>query len=254
MERLLKKLKDISLNEVIKVEESDFQFFALKNLFENLNPPVINKFPLNKGKLKGDFYLSLIIANSLICYQLSSNWEKYWEEFSNYFSKNIISNKNEVISKLWDFVKHSKWNKRFIETKIKRLEKLKPFLNEFIWNEEFFYENMEKLCEKLAKTMNQKITDKTIVFAVKMFSYGARNYFNKFTKFPFSISIPIDSRLTKIYKIYNEDKNLKIDDFYDILARKLNIPPLHLDAVLWVNFDKLKLKNLKNIYNANIHL
>jgi|GEM_PF-947138 len=73
MERLLKKLKDISLNEVIKVEESDFQFFALKNLFENLNPPVINKFPLNKGKLKGDFYLSLIIANSLICYQLSSN-------------------------------------------------------------------------------------------------------------------------------------------------------------------------------------
>jgi N-glycosylase/DNA lyase len=30
---------------------------------------------------------------------------------------------------------------------------------------------MEKLCEKLAKTMNQKTTDKTIVFAVKMFSY-----------------------------------------------------------------------------------
>jgi DNA-(apurinic or apyrimidinic site) lyase len=87
--------------------------------------------------------------------------------------------------------------------------------------------------------MNQKTTDKTIVFAVKMFSYWARNYFNKFIEFPFSISIPIDSRLTNLYETYNEDKDLKIDTFYEILAKKLNISPLHLDAVLWVNYDKL---------------
>lgn len=224
MQELLEKLKNISLNEAIKIEESDLQFFALKKLFENI-----------KSK---DIYLALILSNAIICYQLSSSWEKYWEEFSEYFSKNEVL-KNDLIQKLWIFITNSKWNKRFVETKIKRLEKLKPFLDEFIWNEKFFYENMEKLCEKLAKTMKQKITDKTIVFAVKMFSYWARNYFNNFIEFPFSISIPIDSRLTNLYETYNEDKNLKIDTFYDILSKKTNIPPLHLDAVLWVNYDKL---------------
>lgn len=224
MQELLEKLKNISLNEAIKIEESDLQFFALKKLFENI-----------KSK---DIYLALILSNAIICYQLSSSWEKYWEEFSEYFSKNEVL-KNDLIQKLWIFITNSKWNKRFVETKIKRLEKLKPFLDEFIWNEKYFYENMEKLCEKLAKTMNQKTTDKTIVFAVKMFSYWARNYFDKFIEFPFSISIPIDSRLTNLYETYNEDKNLKIDTFYDILSKKTNIPPLHLDAVLWVNYDKL---------------
>ncbi len=224
MQELLEKLKNISLNEAIKIEESDLQFFALKKLFENI-----------KSK---DIYLALILSNAIICYQLSSSWEKYWEEFSEYFSKNEVL-KNDLIQKLWIFITNSKWNKRFVETKIKRLEKLKPFLDEFIWNEKFFYENMEKLCEKLAKTMKQKITDKTIVFAVKMFSYWARNYFNNFIEFPFSISIPIDSRLTNLYETYNEDKDLKIDTFYEILAKKLNISPLHLDAVLWVNYDKL---------------
>jgi DNA-(apurinic or apyrimidinic site) lyase len=87
--------------------------------------------------------------------------------------------------------------------------------------------------------MNQKKEDKTIVFAVKMFSYWARNYFEKLIYFPENINIPIDSRLTKIYEIYNEDENLNIKDFYKILSQKLNIPELHLDAIIWVNFEKL---------------
>lgn len=224
MQKLLQKIKNVSINDIIKIEELDLQFFALKELFKNIQ---------NK-----DIYLALIISNAIICYQLSSSWEEYWKEFSKYFGENEL-NKNNLIEKLWFFIANSKWNKRFVETKIKRLKKLKPFLEDFIWNEKYFFENMEKLSERLAKTMNQKITDKTIVFAVKMFSYWARNYFNEIIEFPFSISIPIDSRLTKIYKKYNEDKNLKIDDFYNILSKKTGIPPLHLDAVLWVNYNKL---------------
>jgi DNA-(apurinic or apyrimidinic site) lyase len=41
----------------------------------------------------------------------------------------------------------------------------------FFKNEEKYYENMSLLQEELAKIMNQKKEDKTIVFAVKMFSY-----------------------------------------------------------------------------------
>lgn len=224
MQKLLEKIKNISIEDAIKIEESDLQFFALKKLFENI-----------KNK---DAYLSLIIANSIICYQLSSTWEKYWEEFSKYFSENEIS-KNDLIEKLWTFITNSKWNKRFVETKKTRLLKLKPFLDIFFGNEKFYYENMDILQSILAKTMNQKPTDKTIVFAVKMFSYASRNYFQNIIHFPFTVSIPIDSRLTKLYDIYNTDENLKIDNFYELLAQKTWLPPLHLDAVLWVNFEKL---------------
>jgi len=224
VQKLLEKIKNISIIDAIKIEESDLQFFALKKLFKNI-----------KNK---DTYLALILTNSIVCYQLSSSWENYWDEFSSYFSKNEI-NKNNLVEKLWFFIANSRWNKRFLKTKIKRIEKLKPFLEKFIWNEKFYYSNMEKLNYELAKTMNQKLNDKTIVFAVKMFSYWARNYFNELIKFPFSISIPIDSRLKKIYEIYNRDENLKIDDFYNILSRKISIPPLHLDAILWVNYNKL---------------
>lgn len=226
MQKLLEIFKNININDAIKIEESDFQYIALKNLYLNI-----------KNK---DFYLSLIIANSIVCYQLSSTWEKYWEEFCSYFiAKWIINNEQLIIDEMSKFIKQSKWNKRFVETKIKRLKRLFPFLEIFFKNEKKYYENMTLLQEELAKIMNQKREDKTIVFAVKMFSYWARNYFEELIYFPKNINIPIDSRLTKIYEIYNEDKNLKIKDFYKVLSEKLNIPELHLDAIIWVNSDKL---------------
>jgi N-glycosylase/DNA lyase len=46
-----------------------------------------------------------------------------------------------------------------------------PFLERFYKKEENYYENMILLQQELAKTMNQKKDDKTIVFAVKMFYY-----------------------------------------------------------------------------------
>jgi N-glycosylase/DNA lyase len=57
MKKLFEKLKKYSISDAIKIEESDRQFIALNNLYQNIQ---------NK-----DFYLPLIISNSLICYQLS---------------------------------------------------------------------------------------------------------------------------------------------------------------------------------------
>lgn len=225
MELLLQKLGNVNINDAIKIEETDFQFISLKNLYFNI-----------KNK---DFYLPLIIANSIICYQLSSTWEKYWEEFSENTSNYNFQSIDDIFNFFKDFLPKSKWNKRFIETKLKRLEKLKPFLESFFKNERKYYDNMILLQEELAQTMNQKKEAKTIVFGVKMFSYWARNFFDKLIIFPFEINIPIDSRLTNIYELYNEDTNLKIQDFYKKLSHKLNIPELHLDAIIWVNYNKL---------------
>ena len=224
MEEFLEKISVLSKN-FIKIEENDSQYISLKNLYFNI-----------KNK---DFYLSLILANSIICYQLSSTWEKYWEEFSIYFSNIEIKNIDELIINIEIFIKQSKWNRRFIDTKVKRLNKLKDFLKDFMKLEMYYYENMNILCDDLAKNLNQQITAKTIVFGVKMFWYGSRIKFNKIINFPFNIFIPIDSRLKKIYELYNKDETIKIEEFYLTLSKKLNIPLLHLDAIIWVNYNKL---------------
>jgi N-glycosylase/DNA lyase len=86
--------------------------------------------------------------------------------------------------------------------------------------------------------MKQKFDAKTIVFAVKMLSYWARNIFKKIHLFPENINIPIDSRLIALFEEYKWNyKN--IFDFYFDLSKKLNIPQLHLDAIVWVNYDNL---------------
>ena len=223
MQELYNKLKQYSVSDSIKIEESDRQYVALKKLSENI-----------KNK---EIYLSLILANSIICYQLSWKWEDYWEEFWYYFSNNNIK-KEEIINELWKFISNSKNNKRFIDTKVKRLEKLKPFLEFFLWNEEEYYDDMEKLRDELAKTMKQKKDAKTIVFAVKMFSYWARNIYNKLNFFPKNINVPVDSRLIALFEKYKWDYE-NINDFYFNLSEKLNIPELHLDAIVWVNYDEL---------------
>jgi len=222
MQELYNKLQWFDLNYAIKLEETDRQFIALKSLIEK-----------NQNK---EEVLALVVANSIICYQLSGTWENYWEEFSSYFAEKKISYEN-IVFLLWEFIKQSKNNKRFIDTKVKRLEKVKFALDLFEWKEEYFYQNMIELRDLLAKTMKQKITDKTIVFAVKMFGYVARNiYF--FVAYPKEIFIPIDSRLTNLFEKYKGDYS-DINKFYLDLSEKMDVALLHLDWIVWINYEEL---------------
>ena len=227
MHELYNKIKKYTISDAIKIEETDRQYIALKELSEKISDK--------------NLYLSLILSNALICYQLSWKWEDYWEEFSEYFRPppNLLLVKEGGIEhNIWVFIKQSKNNKRFIDTKIKRLEKLKPFLEQFIWKEEYYYDNMEELRNELAKTMKQKVDAKTIVFAIKMFNYWARNIYNRLEYFPENISIPIDSRLINLFEKYKWEYD-NITKFYSDLSKKLNIPELHLDAIIWVNYNEL---------------
>jgi len=226
MGKLYNKLKKYSIEDAIKFEEQDRQFLALKNLY-------VNK------KFQDELYLLLIIINALISFQLSWKWEDYWEEFS---VKSEENNKIEDVYNLFeDLLKNGKNNRRFVDMKLKRVEK---FLNWFSFEKsedlEYFYKNMDILAKDLAKVMNQKVDAKTIVFAVKMFSYWARNVFWYLQNFPGNLMIPIDSRLDNLYKKYNwEWSKREIKNYYIELSKKLNISLLHLDAILWVNYDDL---------------
>ncbi len=120
MQKLYNKLSKYTLKDAIKLEESDRQFIALKKLEQYISDK--------------ELYLSLIIANSIICYQLSGKGEDYWEEFSDFFSSLPLVKRKypkgdgffkiDLISELSNFFSNSKNNKRFIDTKNKRLEKI----------------------------------------------------------------------------------------------------------------------------------
>lgn len=217
---LYDKIRHLTLEDSINIEESDRQFKALKKLHK---------------KIDNKYYLQLIIANSLICYQLSWKWEDYWEEFSEYFSSKNFENLEDLIESIKEFLPKSKNNKRFVRIKSKRLDKSLNILRELLWKEAFYYKNMLTLRDLIAKNMNQQKDAKTVVFAIKMFSYWARNIFWR-ELYPKEIKIPIDSRLIKLHEIYWK---WEVMSFYDDVSARTWLPPLHLDPIIWINYDKL---------------
>ena len=226
---LINFLKENSnIDKIRYIEENkDLQFLALKKLYEN-------------KKFSNENYLYLILANSLVCYQLSGKWEQYWEEFSN-MALQYFNNDFWKIDIIWFFeflFKNWKYNKRFVSNKLKRINKFLSFYEDFFSNAKQFYYDMKKLNKIISQIMNQKENSKTIVFSIKMFGYGGRLVYKKFISYPMDIYIPIDSRLTKLYEIYWKDFE-DINQFYKFLLQQIQVPPLHLDSILWVNFDYL---------------
>ena len=262
-------LKNFTLEDALKIESQDRQFLALKKLYEN-------------KKFSDELYLFLIIASALISFQLSWKGEDYWEEFSFEARRGcrIGQKREDILLFFEDLLRNGKNNRRFVDMKLKRIQKIvwcqenikRISHNDSRWYQddnfkrnklinlgldwwELYYKNMDRLAQDLAAIMGQVKDAKTIVFAVKMFSYGARNVFGYVEKFPFSLNIPIDSRLEKLYLIetrwevrWGQMKKKDIKNFYQGLAKKLNIPSLHLDAILWVNFAKIeKMLNVRDV-------
>ena len=94
--RLYSKLKRYNLQDALYIEKSDRQFLALQDLWRS-------------KKLNRENYLSLILSNSIVCYQLSSTGENYWEEFSQYFSENDFYFYDDgIINELKKFLEESK--------------------------------------------------------------------------------------------------------------------------------------------------
>ncbi len=238
-EELIEVLKSFTLEDIFKIEEKiDRQYLALKKLYLKLENK--NIFPV------------LVIFNSLVSYQLNTYGENYWEEFSKYFSINQPKIKKEETNKekckklfnlFKEFLLNSKGNRRFLNSKIKRLEKFLSVCDKIMKNSEYFYENQEKLLELLSKTMNQKKEAKTLVFSIKMFGYSMRIKTKERKMFSFNIAIPLDSRIKRITKNFtNKDPIL----FWFKVSKIVNIPPLHLDSLIWLLYREKEETFLKH--------
>ena len=230
MQKLLEYFQNYTLEDIILAEEYDSQFQVLRKAFPSIDEKA---------------FVVWIVTNAIICYQLSSSGESYWQEIAeflkNFYPKNSshILTSEKIISDFLTFLPKSTGNKRLVNMKTKRLQKFQAFLDIFLENPEYFYNNQDEFLQTLCKIMKQKISDKTIVFTLKMFLYAGRiNYwYTKLAdkKYP----IPIDSRLTKIYLTHNTKKSLKIERFYELLCKKLWFPAIHFDAILWMKADEL---------------
>lgn len=200
-------IKEVGIEGARYIEENiDKQYLALKTLYNKLNT---------------DKFLTLIVKNALISYQLTSKGEEYWMEFSEYFSTNPDGS-------LEDFLKNSQGNRMYHKAKLSRLKKLE---DEVFGLE--YYENMEKLKEILENKLES--TGKTVYFAVKMYGYGARIVKNKFIPYPMSIPIPYDLRIIRLSERLGWDFNR-----WNQIALATKVPPLHIDSILWPLLSKDK--------------
>jgi len=226
MNELIKILEKFSLEDTYNIEENDRQFLAISRMFHNLK---------NKK-----YFFPIIMINSLVWYQLSWTWEEYWEELVEFSIKYNFPAEfifDEIYKFFQEFLPQSKCNKRLLNMKIPRIIKMKWIFEEFIGKEKYYYDNIIVLQNLLTKQMKQKKDDKTILFTIKMFHYGARIFYWYRSVVPYEIWIPVDSRITKITKIYNKDW-VDYQDFWLQISQQINIPRIHLDAILWVRCNE----------------
>jgi len=204
-EELLSELSGLTVEDARRVEEQDRQFKALQKLYEKIRNP--------------ELFLKLTVINALLSYQLQMKGEDYWEKFSEFFSQ-----KPEV-GAFPEFLE--KFNRRFLSAKLKRFEKVRKCVENLFrkYKVKEIGENLKVLVEELSECLNQRRDAKTVVFAAKMFMYGYRIVFGEDPKGLEDIDIPLDSRLKKLLPTVEEWREL---------SRRLGIPPIHLDALVWV--------------------
>ncbi len=203
----------MTIEDIIHVEENDPQFKALKRLYSH--------YKTNKV-----LFTKLVVINALLSYQLPIKGEKYWEFFTKHFSR------NKSIDSFPVFLK--KHNYRLLNAKLKRFKKSREAVNKIFKTEEDIKDamnNIDKFLNRLSHLLNQKKDAKTIVFAIKMFIYACRIMYNEKLIAPKGIFIPMDSRIKSI----SEDKS-----FWKKLEEETKIPLIHIDAVLWLSYEKWK--------------
>jgi len=217
VEKIEEILRELGVGCARIIEEKvDLQFDALRNLHENLRDD--------------ELFLKLVIANSIVSYQLSGKGEDWWWEFSKYFSSHPPG---KVIAEAYSkFLPASRTNRRLVAGKLRRLKKLNPFLDSLDIDDlrDYYFGDMVKLREELAGALGSKKSAKTIVFAVKMFGYAGRIVFEEFVPYPMEIEIPEDVRIKAYTKRITSEPAVS---FWGKVSKETGVPPLHMDSILW---------------------
>jgi len=235
-----------SLDQILELEKQDEQFIALQNSRKSISQEYWNTNFIQ------NIFLFLILQNSLVSYQISGEWKLWRQEFSLKIHqdfnilKDIFTEQKSNVDRRHKFMTNSKYNNRIYNIKTQRLQKFDKIKIKLNFYDNFGvhnYKNMLDLLNSVSQVMKQKKDSKTLVFAIKMFGYGARIVFEEIIPYHPKIDIPLDSRLKKIYYTNfpqkSDAKDPEIKKYFFELAQKHKIPPLHLDSVLRLDYRKL---------------
>ena len=225
--------------DILAIEESDRQFIALQQSWSQVSALGMTQ----------ELFVYLVVQCALISFQVAGSGPDRWEEFGRKVVSDcatLMSLGHDNVDWRYDFLTHSRYNKRLYNIKRKRLEKFVNWYSLIVADRGLldYHDDMTHLCAKLAHGMQQTVSSKTITLAVKMFGYAARIVTGRFVVYPMDVQIPVDSRLRQIY-VYNKQKNpdeKKIQDYFQGLAEQFKVPPLHLDSLVWIDYRE-KIKN-----------
>ncbi len=210
--RIADLIREIGIDGARYIEENvDPQFQALLFLYEHMKDKKL--------------FVPLVVANALASYQLSGKGEEWWWEFARWFAENPVT---DIAGTYSVFLPASRTNRRLVDSKVKRLRRAEAFLQGM--DPEDYYEDMVRLRDGLAKVLGTNGNAKTVVFAVKMFGYAMRIATGEFRPYPFEIPIPVDSRIRRLTKKLGGEDPI---EFWNRVAKKTNVPPLHIDSILW---------------------
>lgn len=235
-----------TMEDIIYIENNDPQFLAIQDLYQTIMSKYPSDIPTNQLLI-----VDLVIKIALISYQIWWTGEQWRSEVCEYIynrREDILSdpdciNQNDRRTIL---LKSCKYNRRLINMKLSRLQKIWNLRSIFVnlSDYEFCYDNMELFHSKLCKLLWSDQYAKTTLFATKMFGYISRLVFDKLVIYPDWLHIPLDSRLIYIYNMINDSAsidnskaaNIYIINFFTQISKNHNIPPLHLDSLLWLKF------------------
>lgn len=234
-------IKKIGINSILKLEEKDPQYLALKDIYNHVNDVGITCL--------------LAICNALISYRLHGSGEEYWREFADFIKTTHIDlDPDKIVDVVIEFLYHSNINRFLCNQKASRLRRLKlSGRHRSIVHECCKLEpNLLKLNVIIADGVKADIHSKTIVFAVKMAYYSLRTS-GKTIIPPIDISIPVDRRIALLSYTSGilefEGIELKNPRFLELkllskpsiireawfrVAHLSNTPPLNIDSLLWV--------------------
>lgn len=248
--RILEFLLNINKNKLWEYCSNESQYKSIKKTRKTLKSYWISKRE----------FLFFIIQNSSISFLLSSSWENRRSEVTNHFRDYYIQHQSIELEKFFlDFWEPSftllKWNRRLKNNKLSRLKKISQNIYELsnkycdllnkINSENIINTQLIEFYKELAKAFWQRPTDKTVAFSTKMFICGLRIVDNFEYPFPHEISIPIDSRLQKIYEIetgLDWNNFNKVFEFFQNLSISSWISPLDIDTLLWTYYYRKYIK------------
>lgn len=228
LERVTSVLKALSVDYILQLEKRDPQYRAVCRVVDR------------HGEVVG---ARLALYNALVSYRLLGKGEEHWSYFGDYFSRDIF----DVCKDFIKYLESSPYLKLGLEARKRRVLKVCNYIPDV--------ENLTRTLAELSSLLNASPSQKTLVFAVKILNYVYMCSRKVDRLLPFDIPIPVDYRVAYLtwcsgltdmapqlgMKMYRDIQNI-----WGEISRRVGIPPLHLDTLLW-------LAGRAVLYGENIH-